>query len=104
MAWSLRNRAFAAVMAGDAAGALAMAEEALELMEQLDRSFVTAWAGLALAMAALLAGQPARAIEALVTSTGSDDLSAIPAGWRALGFEVLTRAYAGVGRSDDAAD
>jgi DNA-binding NarL/FixJ family response regulator len=103
VAWSLRNRAFAAVMAGDAAGALLMAEEALELMERLDRSFVSAWAGLALALAAVLVDQPARAVEVLVGSTGGDDLSAIPAGWRVLGFEVLTRAYLGVGRRDDAA-
>ena len=61
------------------------------------------WAGTALTEALLAAEDPARAGEVLIDTAGGDDLPLIPAGWRASGFELLTRCRLAQGRRDDAA-
>jgi DNA-binding CsgD family transcriptional regulator len=103
MAWMLRNRSFLSVAAGDVAGALALAEEALELTQQLDESVLSSWAAMAVARASVLAGRSRRAVEVLAPASGRDVLGAIPGVWRALGLEALAVACLDLDRSDDAA-
>jgi ATP/maltotriose-dependent transcriptional regulator MalT len=99
-AWMLRNQALLALAIGDARGALVMAEEALELTEQLDESVLSAWAALAVARAAVSADRSQRAIDVLADQ---DRLAAVPGVWRLIGYEALALAYLDRGRDDDAA-
>jgi ATP/maltotriose-dependent transcriptional regulator MalT len=101
-AWSLFNRSMAALFAGEVDAALEMAEEAMEFTRKLDQSFVTGWAGVALAAALSRSGEPARAVEALLTAGGGEELPVIPGGWRAFGQELLTRCYLELGRREEA--
>ncbi|WP_028063190.1 helix-turn-helix transcriptional regulator [Solirubrobacter soli] len=98
-AWMLRNRALLAVATGDARDAMTMADEALELIERLDESVLSAWAALAVARAAVAAGRSERAIEVLASS---DRLNAVPGAWRLISYEALALAYLDLGRRDDA--
>jgi DNA-binding NarL/FixJ family response regulator len=102
-AWNLFSRSLVATAAGDVNTALAGAEEATEALRGLDKSFPSLGAGLALASALLAAGDPARAVEELVTSAGGDELPLMPACWRAVGFELLTRLCVALGRGEEAA-
>jgi len=102
-AWSLFNRSMAAVFAGEVEVALSMAEEAMEYTREIDQSFVTGWAGVALAAALHANGDPARSAEVLLLAAGGEELPIIPGGWRAYGGEVLTRCYLELGRAGDAA-
>ena len=63
---------------------------------------MSAWAGLALAMALLPAGDPGRAAASLVRHAGGEKLEAIPAGWRGVGFEALVRCRLALGERDAA--
>jgi ATP/maltotriose-dependent transcriptional regulator MalT len=101
-AWSLFNRSMAALFAGEVDAALDMAEEATELGRQLDQSFVTGWAGVALAAALSRSGKPEQAVQTLLASAGGETLPVIPGGWRAFGQELLARAYLELGRREDA--
>ena len=80
-----------------------MAEEAMDYTREIDQSFVTGWAGVALAAALRANGDPARSAEVLLFSAGGEELPIIPGGWRAYGGEVLTRCYLELGRPGDAA-
>jgi hypothetical protein len=71
----LRNRSWLSLAAGDVAGALAMAEEALELTQQLDESVLSAWAAMAVARASVHAGDARRAVDLLAPA---DVLRSIP--------------------------
>ncbi len=102
-AWSLFNRSMAALFEGEVETALSMAEEAMDYTREIDQSFVTGWAGVALASALRANGQPERSVEVLLLSAGGEELPIIPGGWRAYGGEVLTRCYLELGRSEDAA-
>ncbi len=102
-AWSLFNRALAALFSGEVELALSMSEEAMEYTKQIDQSFVTGWAGVALAAALRANGDPARSAEVLLFSAGGEELPVIPGGWRAYAGEILTRCYLELGRPDDAA-
>jgi len=101
-AWSLFNRSMAALFTGEVDAALDMAEESVELTRQLDQSFVTGWAGVALAAALSRSGEPERALEVLLASGGGEKLPIIPGGWRAFAQELLVRAYLELDRRDDA--
>ena len=94
IAWMLRNQALLAVAVGDARGALAMADEALELTEQLDESVLSAWAALAVGRAAVAAGRSQRVVDVLAAS---DRLDAVPGAWRLISFEALVLAYLDLG-------
>ena len=102
-AWSLFNRSMAALFAGEVEAALSMGEEAMEWTAEIDQSFVTGWAGVALAAALAATGNSARAVEVLIDSAGGPELPSIPGGWPAFGFEVLTRCYLDLDRPEDAA-
>ena len=101
LAGNLGNRSFAALAAGDVATALATAEECVELTSGLDRSLACA-AGVALAAALLETGDPRRAVDCLIASSGGDELPLIPGVWRAKFLELLTRCWLAVGRHSDA--
>jgi ATP/maltotriose-dependent transcriptional regulator MalT len=97
LAGNLGNRSFAALAAGDVRSALATAEECVELTRGLDQSLVCA-AGVALAAALLETGNPGRAAESLVASSGGVELPLIPGVWRAKWLELLTRCQLALGR------
>ena len=81
--------------------ALSTATENVELTQGLDQSLVCA-AGVALAAALLETGDPARAVNALVQSSGGDELVLIPGVWRARSLELLTRCWLALGRREEA--
>ena len=101
LAGNLGNRSFAALAAGDVEMALATAEECVELTSGLDQSLVCA-AGVALAAALYETGDPGRAVDSLIASSGGHELSLIPGVWRAKGLELLTRCWLALGRGSDA--
>jgi ATP/maltotriose-dependent transcriptional regulator MalT len=102
LAGNLVNRSLTALAAGDLETALATAEENVELTQGLDQSLVCA-AAVALAAALLEDGDPRRAVDVLVSSSGGDELSLIPGVWRARSLEVLTRCWVALGRRSEAA-
>jgi ATP/maltotriose-dependent transcriptional regulator MalT len=103
-AWNLFSRSLVATAAGDVETALATAEEAMDALRDLQKSFPSLGAGLALASAPLPAGDPARAVDELLTSAGGEELPLMPACWRPAGFELLTRLHLALGRGDEAAE
>jgi ATP/maltotriose-dependent transcriptional regulator MalT len=103
LAGGLINRSMTALATGDLKTALTTAEENSELTEGLDQSLVCG-AGVALASALLENGDPLRAANTLVASSGGDRLHLIPGVWRARALEVLTRCWLALGRHGDAAD
>ncbi|HYP48044.1 MAG TPA: AAA family ATPase [Thermoleophilaceae bacterium] len=103
IAWGMHIRSSALLASGDVEPALSTAEEAVELTRDLDESFVSAYPGMALAAALLPAGEPQRAIEVLLARAGGDELSLIPGGWSAAGFELLTRCHIELSDVDQAA-
>jgi len=102
LAWNLFNRSYAAFAAGDIDRALATAEEAFDLAQQLDPGPVPAHAAVALAYACLETGHPERCAELLVEHAGGDELRLIGGGWRARYLELLTRSFLAAGRRDQA--
>jgi ATP/maltotriose-dependent transcriptional regulator MalT len=102
LAGNFFNRAVVAVAVGDLDIALAAAEEGCELTRDLDDGFVAAWAAVRLAGVLLETGEPARAVEVLLARAGGEDLTLIPAGWRAYGFELLARCWLALDRRSDA--
>ena len=101
LAGNLAQRSFTAVAAGDVDIALDTAKENVDLTQGLDQSLVCA-AGVAFATALLETGDPARAVDALVQSSGGDELLLIPGVWRARSLELLTRCWLGLGRREEA--
>jgi ATP/maltotriose-dependent transcriptional regulator MalT len=102
LAGNLVNRSLTAVAVGDIDLALRTAQENAELTDRLDQSLVCA-AGVALAAALLENGEPRHAVDALVRSSGGDELPLIPGVWRARSLELLTRCWLAVGRQEEAA-
>ncbi len=101
LAGNLVNRSFTALAAGELDLALATAEENVELTESLDQSLVCA-AGVAFAAALLEDGEPERAGDLLIRSSGGDDLRLIPGVWRPKFLELLTRCWLELGRPREA--
>jgi DNA-binding NarL/FixJ family response regulator len=102
LGWALGNRCSAAVMQGDVPTALAMGEETLAATRQLEDNFVRARAGAPVGAARLLAGQPERAIDALLEAADGEDMPLVPAAWRVVALDVLTRSYLAAERQGDA--
>jgi ATP/maltotriose-dependent transcriptional regulator MalT len=101
LAGNLVNRSLTALAAGDLEIALSTAEENADLTRGLDQSLVCA-AGVALAAALLESGDPERAVDVLVASSGGDELALIPGVWRPRALELLTRCWLALGRRSDA--
>jgi ATP/maltotriose-dependent transcriptional regulator MalT len=102
LAGNLVNRSLAALAAGDLETALATGEEDVELTQGLDQSLVCA-AAVALAAALLEDGDPQRAVDLLVRSSGGEELSLIPGVFRPRSLELLTRCWLALGRRSEAA-
>jgi DNA-binding CsgD family transcriptional regulator/tetratricopeptide (TPR) repeat protein len=102
LAGNLVNRSLTALAAGDLETALATAEENLDLTQGLDQSLVCA-AAVALAAALVEGGDPQRAVDVLVRSSGGEELSLIPGVWRPRSLELLTRCWLALGRRSEAA-
>jgi DNA-binding CsgD family transcriptional regulator len=102
LSWALGNRCYAAVVQGDAATAVAMGEETLAVTAGVEDSFVSARAGAPVAGALLLAGQPERAIDVLLSATGGEEMPLVPAPWGVVSLEVLARCRLELGRIADA--
>jgi ATP/maltotriose-dependent transcriptional regulator MalT len=102
LAGNLFNRSVVALAAGDLDTALATAEEAVQLTRDLDEGFVTAWAAMRLAAVLLETGQAPRAVELLLGRAGDEELTSLPAGWRAYGLELLTRCWLALDRHAEA--
>jgi len=102
LGWNLLSRAFTAVAAGDLEPALDVASESVEVTRNLDDSLVSTYANLALAEALCELGEPERAIEALVTNAGGNELTRVPLGWRATYFELLTCCWLALGEAGEA--
>ena len=100
--WSLFNRSMCALFAGEVDAAIDMGEEALMYCRKLDQSFVSGWAGVALAAALSRNDEHESAGDVLLASAGGEEMPIIPGGWRAFGQELLTRSYLALGRRDDA--
>jgi DNA-binding NarL/FixJ family response regulator len=101
LAGNLVQRSLTALAAGDVDMALRTAKENVELTQGLDQSLVCA-AGVAIAAALLETGDPDRAVDALVQSSGGDELVLIPGVWRARSLELLTRCWLALGRREEA--
>jgi ATP/maltotriose-dependent transcriptional regulator MalT len=101
LAGNLGNRSMALLAAGDVRTALASAQECVELTSGLDQSLVCA-AGVALSAALLENGDPQRAVDVLVRSSGGDELPLIPGVWRAKSLELLTRCWLALSRRREA--
>jgi ATP/maltotriose-dependent transcriptional regulator MalT len=102
LAGNLVQRSLTALAAGDIETAIATADENFELTQGLDQSLVCA-AGVALASALLENGEPERAVDVLIGSSGGDDLRLIPGVWRPRSLELLTRCWLALGRASEAA-
>jgi ATP/maltotriose-dependent transcriptional regulator MalT len=102
LAGNLFNRSAVALAAGDLDVALATAEEGAELTRALDEGFVAAWASLRLAYVLAESGEADRATELLLAHAGGEELTLIPASWRAYGLELLTRCLLAIDRSEAA--
>ena len=102
LAGNLLNRSLTAVAAGDIDLALSTAQETVELTDGLDQSMVCA-AGVAMATALLETGNPGRAVDVLLRSSGGEELPLLPGVWRARSLELLTRCLLALGRQEEAA-
>ena len=102
LALHLLNRSLTALAAGDLELALTTAQESFDLTRPMDQSLITAAAGLALGAALVEAGDPERAVEALVGRCG-EDIALMPGGFRAKWLELLTRCWLALDRRDEAA-
>jgi DNA-binding CsgD family transcriptional regulator len=102
LAGNLFNRSVVALAAGDPELALAMAEEGVELTDQLDEGFVAAWAAARLAAVLLETRQPEEAVEVLLSRAGGEELALIPGGWRSYFLELLTRCWLALDRRGEA--
>jgi DNA-binding CsgD family transcriptional regulator len=100
LGWTLGTRSYAAAMQGDVDTALATGEEALGHMSGLEDSFVKARVSVAVGIALLQAGQPARAAEVMLAGTGGGQMPRFTSAWKTVGLEALTRARLAL---DDAA-
>ena len=102
LGWTLLNRAYASVIAGEIEDGLRYGSEAVDITREHTKSSITTWAGAVHAFALLEAGDAQGAADLLVASGGGPGASLIPGAWRANWLEVLTRCYLALGRRDDA--
>jgi DNA-binding NarL/FixJ family response regulator len=96
------NGAVVSLAAGDVDAAMRAGEEAVALTRGMNPSVMAAWAGGALGVALLEAGQPERAAETIVRAGGGYELPLIPGAFRVAYLESLTRAWLASGRRAEA--
>jgi DNA-binding NarL/FixJ family response regulator len=99
---SLWSRSAVALTVGDVELALANAQESVDLSQDLDDAFQSAWAAVRLAGALTETGQSERGVELLVSFAGGEELTLIPGGRRAYCLELLTRSWLALDRRAEA--
>jgi DNA-binding CsgD family transcriptional regulator len=102
LAWSLLNRSFCAVCAGEPEEAIRTGSEAVALTEGLEDSPVGAWAGAVYGRALMAAGDLESAYEVLKRAGDGIELPRIPGPWRAIWLDVATNCCLAVDRVDEA--
>lgn len=105
LGWTLFNRSWTALLAGDLDTALNMAEESVELFGGLESpvaTLTTTYAHTGLGTVLLEKGEPERCLELLLAAGGGADLPLIPATWRIVLQEVVARAWIALERQDEA--
>jgi ATP/maltotriose-dependent transcriptional regulator MalT len=101
--WHLIGRSQAAAAGGDYEGALAAAEESMDVLAHSEPSFLRVWAALALAASLRATGGADRAAE-LLLDTGGGGLARFPAPWIADAYELLAHCRLDQGRLEEARD
>jgi DNA-binding CsgD family transcriptional regulator len=101
LCWTLLGRSAAALRSGDMDLALATAQESVDL-SQGESSFHSSEGAADLAAALLETGEPERAAELLLESSGGEGLSLIAGSPRARYFEVLARSWLALDRQAEA--
>ena len=102
VAWSLINRAQAALFAAEDEAALRASSEAMALAADLGDNPVAVWAGAVHGLALLENGDARRAYDVLVERCGGEDMSLIPGPWSAIWRNVMARCWLALGRLEDA--
>ena len=104
LAWNLGARVLTQTAFGDYDAALSAAEESVEAagVGTEGRTFPAMWLHVVFGSALLEAGEPKRATDIMLEGGGGPELPNLPAGWRPLLFELLTRASLLLDRRDDA--
>jgi ATP/maltotriose-dependent transcriptional regulator MalT len=102
LTWALGSRCLAALMEGDVDTATAMGDETAVLMRGFEDQFVKGRASGAIGAVRLMAGDPERAAEVLVSGTGGEQMPLIPGGWKVFSLEALVRARLALGLREDA--
>jgi ATP/maltotriose-dependent transcriptional regulator MalT len=102
LALNLLNRSLTALAAGDLELAVATGQESYELTAPMDQSLITGGSGVAFAAALLEAGDAERAVEAIVSRCGGEEVPLMPGSFRAKWLELLTRCWLELGRRADA--
>ena len=100
--WMLLGRSAAALRSGDIELGLATAQESLDLSQAAESSFHSAEGAADLASALLETGEPERAVELLLESSGGEGLALIAGSPRARYLEVLTRGWLALDRHAEA--
>jgi ATP/maltotriose-dependent transcriptional regulator MalT len=102
LVWGLSSRSSTALRTGEVELALATATESVELCREAGANFHSAEAAADLAAALLETGQPDRAVDLLLGSSGGEELVLIAGSPRARYLEVLTRGRLELDRQDEA--
>jgi DNA-binding CsgD family transcriptional regulator len=102
LGFALLNRTRVAALVGDVASTEQLGQEAVEITRRLAYSFFTGFAAAVRGWALLEADDAAACVEVMLQGAGGDDLSGLPARFRAPFQEVLTRAWLALGRDDKA--
>src|SRR4051812_15514420 len=101
LCWTLLGRSAAALRSGDTDLALATAQESVDL-SQGESSFHSSEGAADLAAALLETGEPERAVELLLESSGGEELTFIAGSPRARYLEVLTQGWLALDRHAEA--
>jgi DNA-binding NarL/FixJ family response regulator/tetratricopeptide (TPR) repeat protein len=104
LGWNLGARVLTQTAIGDGEAALAAAEEAVQAVGvgSEGQTFPAMWLYVVFGGALLEVGEGKRAMNIMLEGGRGEGLSALPAGWRPLVFEQLTRAALLCGSREDA--
>jgi DNA-binding CsgD family transcriptional regulator len=102
LAWTLANRAWTAMVAGDLDTAARAAEESAELVRGLEDSPVATWSASILGAILIETGRPERGVDVIHTGAGGPELPLIPGDFRIPVLERVVGGLLALGRRDEA--